>query len=135
MADLTLAQRFGNNAFIESVNNLKFLTIQLDDLQDSANGGDFTNGLGLDISGLTDTNGNEYASRILWALIQLSKQNQPDNNTDESVGIYVTNQGKRNVVRNGNAQLGFQELLTGYTVDPTGLTLDPDLIGNQPPSN
>ncbi|MEL6580040.1 MAG: hypothetical protein AAFQ14_09825 [Cyanobacteria bacterium J06621_12] len=130
MPKLTLQQHFGSNATIYESEGKFTLCIELTDLQDQGNGGDFTNGLGLDITNITDVTADEYASNIFWALVQLLKQNQPDNNTDDTVGIYVTGQGKRNVIRNGAAQLGFQELLTGYTVDPTGLTLDPDLIGN-----
>ena len=121
MADLTLQQRFGSNVNVQLDPGGGTLIINLRDLNDQSNGGDFTNGLGLNTSQINPDNADEYASKILWALIQLSKQNQPDNNTDEKVGIYVTNQGKRNVIRNGQAQLGFQELLTGYTVDPNGI--------------
>lgn len=136
MPDLTLQERFGKQALLDLEYNQ--LIISLDDLRDfdpNTQLGDFTNGLGLDITNITNNTADDYASKIFWALIQLSKQNQPDNNTDDTVGVYITGQGKRNVTRNGAAQLGFQELLTGYTVDPTGLTLDPDLVGNQNSSN
>ena len=127
MADLTLAQRFGSNASIQfNPDNSKYLVIDLANLQDQTEGGDFTNGLGLDTSAIDDTNGSEYASKILWALIGLSQQNQPENNNDEAVGIYISSQGKRPVNRNGMAQFGYLTVVTGYQDDNSGLTLDPD---------
>lgn len=127
MTDLTFAQRFGSNASIQlNPDDSKYLVIDLANLQDQTNGGDFTNGLGLDTSAIDNTNANEYASKILWALIGLSQQNQPENNTDETIGIYVSNQGKRPVNRNGVAQFGYLTLVTGYQDDNSGLTLDPD---------
>ena len=130
MPDLTLAQRFGSNASIQlNPDNSKYLVIDLAALRDQANGGDFTNGLGLDTSAIDSDNGDEYASKILWALIGLSQQNQPENNNDETVGIYITNQGKRNLTRNGVAQVGFNLSATAYKNDSDGLSLDPDAIG------
>ncbi|MEL6494099.1 MAG: hypothetical protein AAFQ41_03120 [Cyanobacteria bacterium J06623_7] len=126
MSDLTLKQRFGTNAYIDLEG--WELCISLSDLQDKdQNGlGDFTNGLGLDTSGLGEGNEDKYASKILWALIALSQQNQPEVNNDDEVGIYISSQGKRPVTRNGVAQNGFLTLVTGYQDDPSGLTLDPD---------
>ena len=89
MADLTLVDRFGQNvAFDQSAGTL---TIKLSDLADQADGGDMTNGLGLDTTGMTEANKDSYSSRIFWALVGLNAQNQPEVNNDETVGIYVLN--------------------------------------------
>ncbi len=66
MADLTLTQRFGNGASYNDAN--KTLTIDLGDLTDS---GDIIDGLGLDISGLTAANIDDYVSKILYSLLLL----------------------------------------------------------------
>ena len=50
----------------------------------------------------------------MWALIGLSQQNQPENNHDETVAIYVTTQGKQPFIRNGIAQFGYPTIVTGY---------------------
>lgn len=125
MADLTLAQRFGSN--ISFNQTAKTLTISLADLSDT---GDLTNGLGLDTSAMTSSNQDEYSSKILYSLLQLSLQNQATDNNDETVGVYVTNEGRRNITRNSVAQLGFRLVATAYQNDPLGVTLDPDNIGS-----
>ncbi len=125
MADLTLAQRFGSN--ISFNQTAKTLTISLADLSDA---GDLTNGLGLDTSAMTSSNQDEYSSKILYSLLQLSLQNQATDNNDETVGVYVTNEGRRNITRNSVAQLGFRLVATAYQNDPLGVTLDPDNIGS-----
>ncbi len=126
MADLTLAQRFGNSVSFNQTAGT--LTIKLSDLADQATGGDITNGLGLDTTAMNSSNKDEYSSRILWALLHLSQQNQPENNNDETVSIYITNEGRRNPIRNSVAQLGFRLTATAYILDTQGVTLDPDLI-------
>ena len=126
MGDLTLVDRFGQNvAFDQTAGTL---TIKLSDLADQTNGGDMTNGLGLDTSGMSSSNKNSYSSRILWALVGLNAQNQPEANNDETVGVYVINEGKRNAVRNNVPQFGFRQVVTGYINDDLGNTLDPDAI-------
>ena len=127
MADLTLAQRFGSNlSFNQTAGTL---TIKLSDLADQASGGNITNGLGLDTTAMNSSNKDEYSSRILWALLQLNLQNQPENNQDETVGVYISNEGRRNTTRNKVAQLGFRLTATAYINDTQGVTLDPDSIG------
>ncbi len=127
MADLTLAQRFGSNlSFNQTAGTL---TIKLSDLADQASGGNITNGLGLDTTAMNSSNKDEYSSRILWALLQLNLQNQPENNQDETVGVYISNEGRRNITRNSVAQLGFRLTATAYINDTQGVTLDPDSIG------
>ncbi len=125
MADLTLAQRFGSNVSFNQT--AKTLTISLADLSDT---GDLTNGLGLDTSAMTSSNQDEYSSKILYSLLQLSLQNQGTDNNDETVGVYVTNEGRRNVTRNSVLQLGFRLVATAYQNDPLGVELDPDNIGS-----
>ena len=129
MADLTFQQRFGTHAAIIDDDGHPALKVRLTDLQDIPAGGDFTNGLGLDLLSLNVNNPDEIASRLLWALLQLSRQNQPEDNNDETVGIYITNEGRRNAVRNQVAQYGFRLTATGYKLDTEGLELDPDAIG------
>jgi hypothetical protein len=126
MADLTISQRFGSNASFDQTAGT--LTIKLSDLADQADGGDMTNGLGLDTTGMSSANKDSYSSRILWALVGLNAQNQPETNNDETVGVYVTNEGRRNVTRNSFAQLGFRLTTTAYIADTQGVTLDPDDI-------
>ena len=130
MADLTLKQRFGSNA--EYNETTKMLTIDLEDLRDDdGNGnGDMTNGRGLDTSLMTNANKDEYSSKIMWALLQLNQQNQPNDDDDNEVGVYVTNEGRRNFVRNSVAQVGFRLTTTAYINDPLGVDLDPDEIGS-----
>ena len=123
MADLTLNQRFGSNA---SYNNTsKTLTINLNDLTDA---GDIADGLGLDISDLTSANVNDYASKILYALLLLNLQQQPATNNDETVAIYVTNTGRRDVTRNGVSQFAYLLTVNNYTPNNLATVLDPDLM-------
>ncbi len=126
MGDLTLVDRFGQNvAFDQTAGTL---TIKLSDLADQADGGEMTNGLGLDTTGMSSANKDSYSSRILWALVGLNAQNQPETNNDETVGVYVINEGKRNAVRNNVPQFGFRQVVTAYINDDLGNTLDPDAI-------
>lgn len=127
MPDLTLTQRFGSNVmFDEAVGTV---TIKLSDLADQLDGqGDMTNGLGLDTSDMTAENKDSYSSRISWALLQLSAQNQPENNNDETVGVYISNGGRSNPSRNQVSQIGYRLIATAYVNDTLGQTLDPDAI-------
>ena len=123
MADLTLAQRFGNAVSFNATG--KTLTLNLNDLSSIIVGGE---DLGIDVSAMTAENKDAYASRILWAILLLNQANQPENNNDETVGIYVQNQGKRSVVRNQVSQFGFVLAATAYKNDTVGTQLDPDAI-------
>ena len=124
MADLTLAQRFGNSvAFNETT---KILSINLNDLSSIiVNGED----LGIDVSSMTAANQDTYASRVLWSLLLKSQSVQPESNNDETIALYVQNQGKRTVVRNSVSQFGFVLAATAYKLDTVGTQLDPDAIG------
>ncbi len=125
MADLTLAQRFGTNVAFDATT--KALTINLADLNSIIIGGiDY----GLDTSAMSDANKDTYASRILWALLMRNQAVQPETNNDSTVGVYITNQAKRNTIRNNVSQIGFQLLATAYKNDPEGVNLDPDAIGS-----
>lgn len=123
MADLTLVQRFGDNVVFNETT--KVLSIDLNDLSSIViDGVD----VGLDVSAMTAANQDTYATRILWSLMQRSQSQQPASNNDETVGLYVTNQGKRTVVRNSVSQFGFQLVATAYKNDTVGTQLDPDEI-------
>jgi hypothetical protein len=123
MADLTLAQRFGTNVAFDQTN--KTLTIDLNNLSSIMVGGV---DMGLNISNMTSANKDQYASRIMWALLQLQRVAQPADNNDNTVGVYVTNQGKRNALRNSVTQIGYQLVTTAYKNDTDGVDLDPDQI-------
>ena len=123
MADLTLTQRFGDSVTFNPTS--KLLTINLNDLSSITVRSE---DLGIDVSAMSDANKDEYASRILWALLLKSQASQPETNNDETIGIYVTNQGKRTVVRNQVSQFGFQLVATAYKNDTVGTQLDPDEI-------
>ncbi|MBE9171398.1 hypothetical protein IQ238_29200 [Pleurocapsales cyanobacterium LEGE 06147] len=128
MPDLTLAQRFGTNVTIDtSVANNPKLVITLKDLQDSTNGGDILNGLGIDdATVINDTNKDQWASAILHALVLLSFQKQPTNNNDPTVAIYITNGGKRFLTRDSVNQVEFRLIAAAYKNDSQGLFVDPD---------
>ena len=123
MPDLTLNQRFGSNATYNNTN--KTLTINLSDLTDS---GDIVNGLGLDISGLTAANIEQYASKILYALLLLNFQKQSQTNNDETVSIYITNGGRRELTRNNVSQFSYLLIVNNYTANNLAPVLDPDLM-------
>ena len=125
MADLTAIQRLGTNVALNDTT--KVLSIDLNDLASiTISGVD----VGLsDVANITAANLDQYATKILWALLLFNQQNQPADNNDETVGLYVTNQGKRNVTRNSVAQFGYQLAATAYQNDSLGVVLDPDNIG------
>jgi hypothetical protein len=121
MADLTLVQRFGNLVTFDEAT--KILSINLNDLASIVVGGI---NVGLNVAAITQANINEYASKILWALLLKSQATQAVDNNDETVKLYVTNQGKRAVTRNSVSQFGYQLVATAYQNDSLGVTLDPD---------
>jgi hypothetical protein len=132
MTDLTLAQRFGTNATIDTTTptNPK-LVITLKNLQDISNTGDIADGLGLDdATVINDTNKDQYASKILHALLLLNYQKQAVDNNDETVGIYITNGGKRFVTRNSVNQVEYRLTTAAYKSDSTGILVDPDDISS-----
>ena len=124
MTDLTLAQRFGSNVTFNATS--KILSIDLNDLTDS---GDITGSLGIDISGMTDVNKNQYASKILYALLLLSNQKQPTLNNDETVAMFVNFERKRATTRNNVQQIEYRIVSLAYSADSIGDKPDPDSIG------
>ncbi len=123
MAAPTFTQVLGTNATFDSTT--KEVKIKLADLNSILiSGTDY----GLDTSAMSDANKNQYALRILWALLLRYQSIQPVDNNDDKVGLYLTNAGKRTAVRNNVAQVGFQLLATAYKNDTEGVVLDPDAI-------
>jgi hypothetical protein len=121
MPDLTLIQRFGSSvAFNETT---KVLSIDLNNLSTITIGGV---NYGLNVSTMTTANKDTFSSRIIWALLLLSQANQAADNNDETVKLYMTNQGKRSVTRNSVSQFGYQLTATAYQNDQLGVILDPD---------
>ena len=125
MADLLATNRLGTSVTLNGTS--KILSIDLNDFSSiTISGVD----VGLsDVASITPANLDEYASKIIWALLLFNQQNQPENNNDETVGIYLTNGGKRSVIRNGVAQFGYIFNVTAYQNDSLGVVLDPDNIG------
>ena len=124
MADLTFIQRLGSSVTFNETT--KIVSLNLNDFSSIVIGGvDY----GLNVTAMTDANKDQYAARILWALLLLSQKNQPENNNDETVALYMTNQGKRSVSRNNVSQFGYQLVATAYKNDTLGVVLDPDAIG------
>jgi hypothetical protein len=121
MADLTLAQRFGSGVTFNETT--KILSINLTDLASMmVSGVD----VGLNVSAMTTANKDQYASKILWALLLKSQAVQAADNNDETVKLYMTNGGKRSLTRNSVSQFGYQLVATAYQNDSLGVTLDPD---------
>jgi hypothetical protein len=121
MADLTLVQRFGTSVAFNDTS--KILSIDLNDLASIMVGGI---DVGLNVAAMTTANKDQYASKILWALLLKSQATQAVDNNDETVKLYVTNGGKRSITRNNVAQFGYQLVATAYQNDSLGVTLDPD---------
>jgi len=123
MADLGLIGRFGQSVSFDQT--AKTVTINLNDLSNiNLSGVNY----GLDSSAMTSSNKDQYASKILWALILLNQVNQNQDNNDDTVKLYVTNQGKRSVNRNSVPQFGYQLVITAYKNDTLGVSLDPDSL-------
>lgn len=114
MADLNLQDLFGTGVTFNNTN--REITFSLNDISSNV----------FDVSGIDDTNVNEYASKILWSILDYLCSFQPETNNDENRGIYVTNQGKRTAVRNNVAQFSFGLLVSAYTPDNLGVKLNPD---------
>lgn len=123
MPDLNLIQRFGANATLNETT--KVLSIDLNNLANITIAGI---NYGLNISGLTNTNKDQYASKILWALLLFNQASQATDNNDETVKLYITNQGKRSIVRNSISQFAYQLVASAYQNDSLGVILDPDNI-------
>ncbi len=62
-------------------------------------------------------------------MILLNYQQQPENNNDETVSLYIVNRGKRIVTRNSVSQFGYEMAVTSYKTDSLGTSIDLDDIG------
>lgn len=121
---MTAAKRFGTNCSVDSSDpaNVK-LIINLKDLKDS---GDITGGVGLnDALSVTNANKDDYCEKIAAALLILWKQQQPAENTDDTVGIWIDDPFKSFTTRNSVDQMEFAYTTRVYIPDPTA-SLDPD---------
>lgn len=78
-----------------------------------------------DVSLITDLTKDTYADKIAAAQLVLWKQNQPAENNDETVGIYIEDPYKQFYTRNSTEQLAFIYGCGIYINDPTA-NLDPD---------
>lgn len=129
----SLIQRFGTGAMlltsttsVTASSGSPKLIIDLSDYTNTANGGDITNSQGIDdVSLITDLTKDDYADKIAAALLVLWKQNQPAEDIDETVGIYISDIYKQFYTRNGIDQMAFIHTVNVYIPDPTA-TLDPD---------
>ena len=117
MADVTLQELFGNNVNFDDKN--KQITFDLDDISSDV----FT------VNNINSNNIDTYASKILWALLDHLCSTQPEDNNDETRGIYILHQGKRHAIRNRVSQFSFGLTVNAYTPDPMGVKLAPnDLV-------
>jgi hypothetical protein len=131
--ELSLIQRFGTGATlltsttsVTASSGSPKLVIDLSDYTNTANGGDIANSQGLnDVSLITNSTKDTYADKIAAAQIVLWKQNQPTENSDETVGIYIEDPYKQFYTRNSTEQLAFIYGCGIYIDDPTA-NLDPD---------
>ena len=115
MADLYLGEVFGTDVTFDPANKiLSFGLYGLDYMPD--------------VSQMTAENADSYTARILWAMLTQLYNYQPTENNDETRAIYVTNQGKRTVVRNSTAQFSFGLLVSGFTPDPLGTEIPPEAL-------
>ena len=117
MADLTLSEIFGTSAtYDDDAGSITFYLADFDNL-DPYN------------PPITQDNIDRQVSKILWAILHRIYNDQPENNNDDSRLIYITNQGKRTVIRNSVSQFSFGLLASGYVNDPFGTELNPNDLG------
>ena len=122
MADLYLGEVFGTDVTFDENNKiLSFGLYGLDYMPDPTQ--------------ITQANIDDYTARILWAMLTQLINYQPTENNDDTRAIYVTNQGKRTVVRNGIAQFSFGLLCSGFTPDPLGVEIPPEALVNSDSSS
>lgn len=124
---LSLTQRFGTGVTLDvSTPSAPKLVIALEDLENTTSGGDIANSQGIDdVSLITALTQDTYADKIAAALLVLWKQNQPAEDTDETVGLYINDIYKQFYTRNAVEQLAFVYPVNVYIPDPTA-NLDPD---------
>lgn len=115
---LSLVQRFGTGTTIDTTtpSNPK-LVIPLKALQSSTNNGDITGNLGInDSTTLTSSD----ADKIAAALIRLWVQNQPSEDTNPTIGVYVDPYYRTFETRTGVEQKAYNYTLRVYTLDDGG---------------
>lgn len=104
------------------------LIIDLSDLENTAQGGDISDGTGLsNIATLTAGNIDQNADRIFAGLVKRLLLVQPDSNSDPTLGVYVVAQANNpsTVTRGAVRQLSYAYVLTAYASTIIGdLTLD-----------
>ena len=131
MPGLTYTEIFRANATLDTtdIENPKVI-IPLDAISN-----DEVLGLGSDvgISGISDIdtiNIDSWASRIFYGFLLRYLQKQPTTNTDPELPIHITNLGKKNVTRGGEAQVAFTITVNAYIADPLSNVMNiNDLIG------
>ena len=132
---LTLAEIFGVDVSLDTtVASDPKLIIRLQNLQNNSNGaGQILDNTGIDYAAaITDATKDLYSHKILAGLIKLHLQNQPPENTDETIGTYIDFNAAFNksfVVRNNVSQINFAHTLNIYIPD-TSSTFDPDDVQN-----
>lgn len=104
------------------------LIIDLADLENTAQGGDITDGSGInDIETITAANIDQHADRLFAGLVKRLFLVQPDSNSDPTLGVYVVAQvnNPSTVTRGAVRQLSYAYVLTAYASTIIGdLTLD-----------
>ena len=132
---LTINQIFGADVSLdETVAGDPKLVIRLQNFQnDGVGAGQILDNTGLNNAGLiTDANKDEYSHKLLAAILKLHLQQQPSENTDETLGTYIDfnpNFNKSFVTRNDVNQINFTHTINIYTPDNT-TSFDPDDVQN-----
>ncbi|WP_107666487.1 hypothetical protein [Cyanothece sp. BG0011] len=121
---LDLTDIYGSSAEFSAADPTDpLIIIHLKDFQNSDNNGDITDGTGFDdVSTITSENINSKAAQSFAGQLKLIRQNQPSSNTDETNGIYITNDpnaSKNFVLRNGVRQISYPFNVAVYAPDPT----------------
>lgn len=115
MAALTLAQIFGQNVStnIDEINSNFEITLDLRDFQNTENGGQIKNNLGitnLDAEAAYYAKGGSKAVNLFYAILLLVSQNQAENiNADPEQKIFISQSPKRFGIgsRTGQIQTSF----------------------------
>lgn len=118
MPDLTYQQRYGNNCELtEDTDGNKLLTINLGNLQNTGMGiGEITDSLGLaDQTAIAlDPTAIAGASKILYLLLLLNYQQQPEEDTDPEIGVYISDGGLRFATGDRDGQIEYRYTVSVY---------------------
>lgn len=119
MSGLTYTEIFGANATLDTtdIENPKVII----PLEAISNDEDL--GLGGDtgiwgVASIGSNNIDFWANRIFYGFLLRYLQKQPTTNTDPTLPIHMTNLGKKNVTRGGEAQVAFTITVNAYMADP-----------------